>query len=59
MGGPVAQISAGEDYVCAVLTAVTLRCWGDGTARLGYPFAPNSGSEQQTPASNGDVVVGF
>lgn len=32
VGGPVAQIAAGYNHTCAVLTNGSVRCWGDGTS---------------------------
>jgi hypothetical protein len=37
VGGRVLAVTAGEAHTCALLTAGTVRCWGDGAdGRLGY-----------------------
>jgi alpha-tubulin suppressor-like RCC1 family protein len=54
VGGSVAQISAGDQITCALLTTGTVRCWGNATY-LGYgrelPLYPR-------PVNIGDIDVG-
>ena len=58
VGGTVTQISASEDYTCALLSTGNVRCWGQGAAgNLGYGNTNNIG-DNETPASAGDVNVG-
>ena len=55
VGGIVAQVVAGRDHSCALLTTGKVRCWGRGTwAPLGYGNTNNIGDDE-TPASAGDV----
>ncbi|HEY6559297.1 MAG TPA: hypothetical protein VI072_18560 [Polyangiaceae bacterium] len=67
VGGPVAQIDAGNSHTCAVLTSGALRCWGSATysasgpalaPELGYPKRDPVGDDEP-PSSAGDVFVGF
>jgi alpha-tubulin suppressor-like RCC1 family protein len=60
-GGPpatVTQVSAGLYYTCALLSDGAVRCWGRGTAELGY--GRGVGAEQSVgddePASATDAV---
>jgi alpha-tubulin suppressor-like RCC1 family protein len=58
VGGEVAQITAGDAHVCALLTNGKVRCWGDGQyGQLGYGNA-NAIGDDEHPASAGDVNVG-
>ncbi|MFT3771831.1 MAG: fibrinogen-like YCDxxxxGGGW domain-containing protein [Minicystis sp.] len=47
--GPVAQVSAGGDFTCVVMTDGTLACWGDDS--FGQTDAP-SGTFTQVSAGN-------
>jgi len=58
VGGKVAQIDAGGEHTCAVLTTGAVRCWGSNVmGELGYGHTFWLGSEQP-PAAFGDVSVG-
>jgi len=58
VGGTVVQLAAGAAHTCAVLSAGTVRCWGDGEfGQLGYGNT-NAIGDDETPASAGDVPVG-
>ncbi len=58
VGGPVTQIVAGYVHTCALLSAGTVRCWGQGnTGQLGYGSVFPVGDDK-TPAGVGDVSVG-
>ena len=58
LGGSVTQIAAGEDHVCARLSAGTVSCWGDGAdGRLGYGNT-NSIGDDELPSSVGPVSIG-
>lgn len=57
VGGPVAQLGAGQNHTCAVLEAGSVRCWGDAAyGVLGYGSTLDVG-DNETPASVGDVEV--
>lgn len=57
VGGPVVQLSAGQNHTCAVLEGGTVRCWGaGGYGVLGYGSTLSVG-DNETPASVGDVEV--
>jgi alpha-tubulin suppressor-like RCC1 family protein len=58
VGGQVAQVVAGRDHSCALLTTGKVRCWGRGTwAPTGYGHTKSIGDDE-TPATAGDVNVG-
>lgn len=58
VGGPVIQLSAGDEHTCALLEGGTVRCWGrNSDGRLGYAHLKNIGDDE-TPASAGDVDIG-
>jgi alpha-tubulin suppressor-like RCC1 family protein len=58
VGGPVAQLAAGDAHVCALLRGGAVRCWGDSLyGTLGYGNLQRIGDDE-TPASAGDVNVG-
>jgi cysteine-rich repeat protein len=58
VGATIAQLAAGNDHTCALLTNGNVRCWGLGLAgRLGYGNTNNIGDDE-TPASAGNVNVG-
>jgi alpha-tubulin suppressor-like RCC1 family protein len=58
MGGTVAQLAAGMNHNCALLTNGSVRCWGSNDfGQLGYARVGNV-SMFETPADNGDVTVG-
>lgn len=54
----VAQISAGRDHTCAVLTSGKVHCWGRGTwGQLGYGNTKSVGDDEKA-MSPGAVNVG-
>ncbi len=56
VGGAVAQIAAGSEHTCALLTTGAVRCWGSGSyGQLGYA---NTLSVLGAPASAGVVDLG-
>ena len=58
VGGSVAQIAAGGDHTCALLTSGAVRCWGaGGSGQLGYGNT-NSIGDNEAPASVGNVNLG-
>jgi alpha-tubulin suppressor-like RCC1 family protein len=58
VGGTVAQIAAGSNHTCALLTNGAVRCWGlNDRGQLGYGNSRTIG-DNETPASAGDVNVG-
>ena len=57
LGGPAAQISAGDRHVCAVMRTGGVRCWGENVhGQLGYASVEPVGDDE-TPASMGDVQL--
>ncbi|RKH21502.1 RTX toxin [Corallococcus praedator] len=53
VGGPVMQLTAGENHTCALLNTGNVRCWGyNGFGQLGY------GNTNTLRAPTGDVVMG-
>ena len=59
VGGSVLQIAVGRLHSCALLDSGAVRCWGFGLAgQLGYGNTGDIGDDE-TPASAGDVQVGF
>jgi alpha-tubulin suppressor-like RCC1 family protein len=58
VGGPVTQLALGNAHTCALLTAGTVRCWGDNTTGvLGYANTQTIGDDE-TPAAAGDIAIG-
>jgi alpha-tubulin suppressor-like RCC1 family protein len=58
VGGSVAQIAAGSDHTCALLTNGNVRCWGGATdGALGHADRNDIGDDE-APANAGDVEVG-
>lgn len=58
VGGSVAQVAAGGDHTCALLTNGAVRCWGaNGSGQLGYGHT-NPIGDNETPASAGNVNLG-
>jgi alpha-tubulin suppressor-like RCC1 family protein len=60
VGGPVAQVDAGEQTTCAVLENGALRCWGENNAgQLGYNNTTTVGDGVgPTIIEAGDVPLG-
>lgn len=57
VGCPVAQVAAGNNHTCALLSSGVVRCWGDGAlGRLGYGNSRDIGDDE-APAQAGDVAV--
>ncbi|HEY6560109.1 MAG TPA: hypothetical protein VI072_22650 [Polyangiaceae bacterium] len=57
VGGPVVQIATGDSHTCALLSARSIRCWGDGSSgKLGYLGLANIGDDE-LPSSAGDVPL--
>lgn len=56
VGGPVAQVAAGQQHTCALLKTGKVRCWGGGLG-IGHPGIDAIG-DNESPASAGDVDVG-
>ncbi|MDQ4130687.1 MAG: RCC1 domain-containing protein, partial [Actinomycetota bacterium] len=53
-----AELDAGRDHSCAVLTGGTVRCWGHGAhGQLGYGNTRTIGDDE-APASVGPVFLG-
>ncbi len=58
VGGAAVGISAGQEHTCALLSDGRIRCWGEGSyGQLGYGNTDDV-SDDETPASAGDVNVG-
>jgi hypothetical protein len=58
VGGPVAQVVAGNNHTCALLDTGSVRCWGSGASgQLGYGNTSTIGDDE-TPAAAGNVDVG-
>lgn len=58
VGGAVAQIAAGNNHTCVLLTTGDIRCWGLGDdGRLGYGNI-NPIGDDETPATAGNVSIG-
>lgn len=58
VGGLVTAIEGGLTYVCALMQAGTVRCWGNGPfGQLGYGPDNLYVGDDETPASMGDVVL--
>ncbi len=58
VGGPVAQIVAGDDFTCALLESGAVRCWGfNNFGRLGYGHTDTIGDDEH-PEAAGDVPLG-
>ncbi len=57
VGGSVAEITAGGDHSCALLTNGKVRCWGlNYFGALGCGHAENIGDDEP-PSTAGDVAV--
>jgi len=57
VGGAVAQLALGNARTCALLTAGTVRCWGDNaTGVLGYGNMITIGDDED-PAAAGDLDI--
>lgn len=55
VGGAVQQLARGGNYICALLDAGAMRCWGIGSSgQLGYGNTNNIGDDE-LPSSVGDV----
>ena len=55
VGGPVAQVAAGNAHTCARLTSGDIRCWGrNESGQLGYGHTDSIGDDE-LPSSVGDV----
>jgi alpha-tubulin suppressor-like RCC1 family protein len=58
VGGPVAQVSFGTQFACAILVGGSLRCWGTSpNGQLGYGNIKAIGDDE-APSTAGDVNVG-
>jgi cysteine-rich repeat protein len=58
VGGPVKQLTVGNQHTCALLEGGTVRCWGRGQyGWLGYGKTDDIGDDE-VPAAAGDVEVG-
>jgi alpha-tubulin suppressor-like RCC1 family protein len=58
VGGAVAQIVAGLQHTCALLTSGNIRCWGrGGSGRLGYGNQNDIG-DNELPSLAGNVNIG-
>jgi len=59
VGGPVAEIVAGQDHTCARLQSGALRCWGEGRfGQLGYGSTETVGDDE-LPESMPEVLEGL
>jgi alpha-tubulin suppressor-like RCC1 family protein len=59
LGGSAVHIDSSSEHSCAALVDGTVRCWGDGGAKLGYGDGDlNEVGLSQTPAERGVVDVG-
>jgi alpha-tubulin suppressor-like RCC1 family protein len=61
VGGPVAQVDAGESTTCAVLRNGALRCWGENSeGQLGYSdtLSVDDGTPGRSILEMGDMPVG-
>jgi cysteine-rich repeat protein len=56
LGGKVRKLAIGDNHTCAHMTTGALRCWGDGSGKLGYGNETIVGDDE-TPASAGDVPL--
>jgi cysteine-rich repeat protein len=57
VGGPVVELTSGNDHTCAVLDTGAVRCWGLGAqGRLGYGATENIGDDEP-PSAAGDIAV--
>jgi alpha-tubulin suppressor-like RCC1 family protein len=57
LGGTAAQITAGGEHACALMTTGAVRCWGNGAyGALGYGNTNNIGDDE-IPSSVGEVRV--
>ena len=57
VGGPVKQLSAGENFTCALLESGKVRCWGQGASgTLGYGNVDNVGDDE-LPESVGPIQI--
>lgn len=58
LGGPALAISAGDNFVCALLESQEAICWGSNSSgQLGYGNTNNIGDDE-TPASVGPIDLG-
>jgi cysteine-rich repeat protein len=65
LGGEVLQLTAGDNYTCALLSTSNVRCWGQGVfGQLGYGNTNNIGDNEIPEEAyallpnNGDVNIG-
>lgn len=57
IGGTAVDITAGDEYTCALLDTGKTRCWGKAGAALGYGQLRTIGDDE-LPSSSGTVNVG-
>ncbi|MEM7154434.1 MAG: hypothetical protein AAF799_16425 [Myxococcota bacterium] len=59
IGADIIGLSSKDHGSCAITSAGNLRCWGWGTAALGYGLNPSFGNlgDDEDPASAGDVPL--
>lgn len=58
IGGSVAQLTAGDEHTCALLSSGGVKCWGNGAlGRLGYGNEISIG-DNEPPSSVGEVNLG-
>ncbi|MDX2050759.1 MAG: hypothetical protein SFV15_00090 [Polyangiaceae bacterium] len=59
LGAPVAEVSLGEGYACAILKSGALRCWGNGLALGVANTAPRDCEKSYAACNPGTLITPY